>query len=276
MLGTGTMGAPMAENIAGAGLDVAAWNRTAEKAQGLDGVEAAESVAQAVEGAELVLTMLSDDAAVEAVADEMLGSIGDDAVWLEMSTVGIDTTERLGERARERGVAFVDAPVVGTKQPAEQGKLTVLASGPREARERAKPVFDAVGATTVELGDAGEGTRLKLVINSWLVSLVAGLAETIAFAESIGVDPKVFLDTIDGGPVGPPYAKLKGEAMVQREFPPAFALSLTRKDAGLVLRAAEREGFEPKLVGTIAEILDRAIERGHGDDDMAAAITAYD
>jgi 3-hydroxyisobutyrate dehydrogenase len=276
VLGTGTMGAPMAVNVAAAGMDVRAWNRTAEKAQGLDGVEPAGSVGEAVDGAELVVTMLSDGAAVEEIAGDLLESIGDDAVWLQMSTIGLEAHERLEKRAAERGVAFVDAPVVGTKQPAEQGQLTLLASGPADARERAKPLFDAVGANTIELGEAGEGTRLKLVINSWLVSLVAGLAETIAFAEAIGVDPKVFLDTIDGGPTGPPYAALKGGAMIKREFPAAFSLSLTRKDAGLVLDAAREAGFDPPLVETIAGVLDRAIEKGHGDDDMAAAIAAYD
>jgi 3-hydroxyisobutyrate dehydrogenase len=276
VLGTGTMGAPMAVNIAAGGQTVRAWNRTAEKAQGLDGVEAFESVAEAVDGADLVVTILSDGEAVESVAQEALPAMGDDAVWIQMSTVGIDATERLAKLASERGVAFVDAPVIGTKQPAEQGKLTVLASGPDAARERAKPVFDAVAASVVELGEAGEGNRLKVVVNSWLATLVAGLAEAVAFSEAIGVDPKLFLDTIDGGPTGPAYAQLKGKAMVEREFPTAFALSLTRKDVGLVLEAAERYGFDAKLARTIAELMDRAIERGHGDEDMAAVIHSYD
>jgi 3-hydroxyisobutyrate dehydrogenase len=164
--------------------------------------------------------------------------------------------------------------VVGTKQPAEQGELTVLASGPGEARERARPVFDAVAAKVVDLGDAGEGTRLKLVINNWLVTLVEGLAETLAFAEAIGTDPQAFLDTIDGGPLGPAYAQLKGKAMLAREFPPAFTLALARKDAGLVLDAAERAGFDAALAATVARKMDEAIEQGHGDEDMAATFYA--
>ena len=276
VLGTGTMGAPMAVNIAAAGHSVRAWNRTPGRARGLDGVDARDSASEAVEGADVVMTMLSDGAAVEAVAGDALPAMRDDAVWLQTSTVGVVASERLERLAGERGVALVDAPVVGTKQPAEQGTLTVLASGPSEARERVKPVLDAVAATVVDLGEAGEGTRFKLVVNSWLVALVAGLAETIAFAEAIGVDPGVFLETIDGGPVGPPYAKLKGSAMVEREFPTAFSLALTRKDAGLVVEAAERAGFEPRLVRTIGAVFDRAIESGHGDEDMAAAICAYD
>jgi 3-hydroxyisobutyrate dehydrogenase len=268
VLGTGTMGAPMARNLAGAGLEVRVWNRTAEKARAIDGAEAFGSAAGAAAGADFVVTMLSDgDAVEEAVREVDFGG----ADWLQMSTVGIEATERLMAGA---SVPFVDAPVVGTKQPAEEGKLTVLASGPREARERARPIFDAVAARVIELGDAGEGTRLKLVINSWLVSLVQGLAETIAFAEAIGIDPARFLETIDGGPTGPAYAQLKGKAMIAREFPTAFSLALARKDAGLVIEAAEQAGFDAALAGVIARKMDAAIAEGHGDEDMAATIFA--
>jgi 3-hydroxyisobutyrate dehydrogenase len=222
-----------------------------------------------------VVTMLTDGRAVEEVMREALERMPDGAVWVQMSTVGIEAIEQLARLAGERGVAFVDAPVLGTKQPAEQGQLIVLASGPAEARERAGPVFDAVGAKTLDLGEAGEGTRLKLVINTWIVALMGGLAETIAFAESIGVDPKRFLETIDGAPMGTPYAQLKGAAMVEREFPPAFALAGARKDARLVVEAAERAGLEATLTRTIGELFDVAIEKGHGDEDMAAALYAY-
>jgi 3-hydroxyisobutyrate dehydrogenase len=275
VLGTGTMGAPMAANIAAAGHRVRVWNRTSEKANAVEGGEAVAAPAEAVAEAEIVVTMLTDGRAVEEVMREALERMPDGAVWVQMSTVGIEAIEQLARLAGERGVAFVDAPVLGTKQPAEQGQLIVLASGPAEARERAGPVFDAVGAKTLDLGEAGEGTRLKLVINAWIVALMGGLAETIAFAESIGVDPKRFLETIDGAPMGTPYAQLKGAAMVEREFPPAFALAGARKDARLVVEAAERAGLEATLTRTIGELFDVAIEKGHGDEDMAAALYAY-
>jgi 3-hydroxyisobutyrate dehydrogenase len=274
VLGTGTMGAAMARNIAGADMDVRVWNRSRERAEDT-GLEVADSPAAAVDGADVMLTMLSDGDVVDDVAREALGGLRDDAVWLQMSTVGIAANERLAAIASEHGVPFVDAPVVGTRQPAEQGKLTVLASGPKDARERAKPVFDAVAASVVELGDAGEGSALKIVVNSWLAALVAGLAETIALAEAIGVDPKVFLETIEGGPTGPQYAQLKGGAMIAGEYPTAFSLSLTRKDVGLVIEAAESKGFDAKLARSIAALFDRAIEDGHGAKDMAAVIEAY-
>jgi 3-hydroxyisobutyrate dehydrogenase len=268
VLGTGTMGAPMARNLAEAGLEVRVWNRTAEKARQVEGAQAFETASEAAAGADFVLTILSDGEAVEeAVRDLDFGG----AIWLQMSTVGIAATERLMEIA---SVPFVDAPVVGTKEPAEQGKLTVLSSGPRDARERAKPVFEAVGARTIELGEAGEGTRLKLVINSWLVILVEGLAETLAFSEAIGVDPDKFLETINGGPLGPAYAQLKGKMMIARKFDPSFALALARKDARLVLEAAHRHGFDAALVEVVARKMDKAIADGHGDEDMAATFLA--
>jgi 3-hydroxyisobutyrate dehydrogenase len=138
----------------------------------------------------------------------------------------------------------------------------------------AASVFDAVGSRTVELGEAGEGTRLKLVLNNWLVTLVEGLAETIAFSESVGIDPEKFLDTIDGGPLGPAYAQLKGKMMLARDFPASFSLALARKDAALVLEAAERHGFDAALARVIVDKMDAAIAAGHGDEDMAATVYA--
>jgi 3-hydroxyisobutyrate dehydrogenase len=272
VLGTGMMGAPMARNVVEAGLTVRVWNRTIEKASGVEGAQVCSTPADAADGADFLLTMLADGEAVEETVSD--GVLQGDAAWLQMSTVGIAASERLMKLAADSGTPFVDAPVVGTKQPAEKGELTVLASGPLEVRERAGPVFDAVGARTVELGDAGEGTRLKLVVNSWLVTMVESLAETLAFAEAIDVDPERFLDTIEGGPLGPAYAQLKGKMMIARKFDPAFSLALARKDAGLVLEAAERYGFDAALVDVVARKMDAAIEQGRGDDDMAATFLA--
>jgi 3-hydroxyisobutyrate dehydrogenase len=270
VLGTGTMGAPMARRLIEAGLEVRAWNRTRAKAEAVEGAVVCDSAAEAASGAGLVVTMLADGAAVE----EAVGDVSFGGPWLQMSTVGIAACERLAALAEERGAAFVDAPVLGTKQPAEKGELVVLASGPAEARDAARPVFEAVGSRVVELGEAGEGTRLKLVLNNWLVTLVEGLAETVALAEAIGVDPALFLDTIDGGPLGPAYAQLKGRAMIAREFPAAFSLALARKDAGLVLEAAESCGFDAALARVVASKMDEAIGAGHGDEDMAATVYA--
>jgi 3-hydroxyisobutyrate dehydrogenase len=274
VLGTGIMGGPMARNLAAAGHEVRAWNRSPEKAQGLDGVEPAETIADAVRGAEVVVTMLADADAVEAVVREALQAMDGGSVLVQTSTIGPEGTARVAELAAEAGVPFVDAPVLGTKKPAEDGKLTVLASGPEDVRERVQPVFDAIGATTLWLGDAGAGSRLKLVVNTWLLSLTEGLAEAIALAEALGVDPQTFLDAIDGGPVGSPYANLKGKLMIERDFPASFPLELALKDAKLALAAAEEQGLRLGALQAVAEQMERAVEAGHGQADMAATIHA--
>ncbi len=277
ILGTGIMGAAMARNLLEAGMHVRAWNRSREKAEPLaeDGAEVADTPTGAAENADFLLTMLSDaDAIEETVAEGVLPALAEGGVWLQMSTVGIEGTERLGELAAGSGVAFVDAPVLGTKAPAEQGQLVVLASGPEEVHERCESVFGAVGSRTVWLGEAGEGSRLKLVVNNWIVGLLGVLAETVAFARATGVDPQKFLETIEGGPLGLPYAQMKGAMMIKGDFPTSFSAKLARKDAGLVLDAADASGLDMVVASAVAARLDEAIEAGHGEDDMAAVYEA--
>jgi 3-hydroxyisobutyrate dehydrogenase len=273
VLGTGIMGAAMARNLLAAGTEVCVWNRTREKADPLarDGAAVAASPAEATEGAEFMVTMLSDTAAVEdAVGEGALSALGEGGVWLQTSTLGMEGSARLTEMASQHDVAYVDAPVLGTRQPAEQGQLIVLASGPEEVRERCAPLFDAIGSRTLWLGEAGAGTRLKLVVNNWIVGLVAVLAETVAFARRIGVEPERFLETIEGGPLGLPYARIKGHMMIEDEFPTSFSLALARKDAGLVLEAADAQALRLAITEAVAARFDAAIEAGHGDEDLAA------
>ncbi|MDQ3911071.1 MAG: NAD(P)-dependent oxidoreductase, partial [Actinomycetota bacterium] len=236
VLGAGIMGAAMARNLLEAGMEVRVWNRSREKAEPLieGGAKVADSPAEAAEGADFLITMLPDADVVEEAVDGVDGPLpvlAEDGVWLQTSTVGFEGNERLEKVAAEHGVAYVDAPVLGTRQPAEQGQLVVLASGPEGVRERSQPVFDAIGGKTLWLGGAGTGSRLKLVVNNWLVGLLGVLAETITFAEAIGVDPTRFLEVIEGGPLGLPYAQIKGKMMIEEEFPTSFSLKLARKDA---------------------------------------------
>jgi 3-hydroxyisobutyrate dehydrogenase len=278
VLGTGTIGGPMARNLAAAGLEVRAWNRSREKAEPLadHGVAVANSPAEAAAGADAVLTMLPDGDAVQEVMEAgALEAMGTGATWVQTSTVGLRATEQLKGLADANAVQFVDAPVLGTKQPAEEGALVVLASGPEEVEARCRPVFEAIGSKTVWLGEAGAGSRMKLVLNSWLVALVAGLAETIALARALGEDPGRFLEIIDGGPIGLPYAELKGRAMIEGDYPTSFRLQLAQKDAGLVVEAAEQAGLSPEVAKAAVRMYSRAAELGHGDEDVAAVIEAY-
>ena len=279
VLGTGIMGAAMARNLLSAGMEVRVWNRSREKAEPLtdDGATVADSPTEAAEGAGFVLTMLADaDAVAEAAGGEngALSALPEDGVWLQTSTVGLEGQEKLAGIADEHGVYYVDAPVLGTKEPAEQGQLIVLASGPEEVRERCQPVFDAVGSKSLWLGSAGAGSDLKLVTNNWIVGLLGALAETISFAEALGVDPNRFLEVIEGGPLGVPYAQMKGQMMIEEEFPTSFSANLARKDANLVLQAAEANGLRLPLTEAAAEHFDEAINAGHGEEDMAAIYQA--
>jgi len=271
-LGTGIMGAPMAANIAKAGLDVRVWNRTREKAEPLSDIATvADSAASAAEGADILVTMLADGPAVASAFEGASPASG--TLWLQMSTVGLEWTDRLAATAEKAGVVFVDAPVLGTRQPAEQAQLLVLGSGPEEARPAATPVFDAVGMRTIWLGPAGRGSRLKLVMNAWVLALTNATAESLGLARALGLDPALFLETIKGGGLDVGYAHVKGGAMLAGEYPPAFPAGLAAKDARLVVEAA---GDEVDVAGAKAALahLEAAVEAGHGDEDMAALYRA--
>jgi 3-hydroxyisobutyrate dehydrogenase len=278
LLGTGTMGAPMARNLARAGHAVVAWNRTSAKAEALaeDGVRAVATPEAALAEAELVVTMLADGPATETVlggSDAALAALPDGGIWIQMSTVGPPAADRLAALAADHDVRFVDAPVLGSAEPARRGELSILASGPEEVRNRCASVFDAVGARTVWLGPAGKGSRLKVVVNAWLMSTTAALAETIALAERLDVDPASFLDVTDRGAIGALYTDLNGPAMAERAFPLNFPLELAAKDAALALEAVGDAADLRVFSATHAQFA-RAEELGHGRRDWAAVIFA--
>jgi 3-hydroxyisobutyrate dehydrogenase len=276
-LGTGIMGAPMARHLAEAGHDVTVWNRTAAKARPLaeHGAHVAEDPAAATTGAEVVVTMLTDGAVVEDVMAEAAPALGDGALWWQASTVGVSGTEALVALAEDHGLTLVDAPVLGTKGPAESGDLVVLASGPAAARETLAPLFDAVGSKTISLGDEpGTATRFKLVMNHWVLGLTDAIAETIAFAEGVDLDPSLFLDAIEGGSLDVGYAHLKGPGMIAGELPVAFPLKHALKDAELILEAGERHALDLALARTVRDRYAGAADAGHADDDMGMVIAA--
>ncbi|MFB6636537.1 NAD(P)-dependent oxidoreductase [Streptomyces chartreusis] len=280
VLGTGIMGAAMARNLAKAGHSVRAWNRTRAKAQPLaaDGAFVADSPAEAVEGADVVLTMLYDGPATLEVMREAAPGLRSGAVWMQSTTAGIDGIAALVAFADEHGLVFYDAPVLGTRQPAEAGQLTVLAAGPAEGREKVTPVFDAVGARTVwtgEDGGAGSATRLKLVANSWVLAVTNAAGEVLALSKALDVDPQRFFEVIDGGPLDMGYLRAKtGLVLNDRLSPAAFAVSTAAKDARLIVEAGERHGVQLDVATASAERFERATAQGHGDEDMAAAYFA--
>ena len=277
LLGTGTMGAGMARNIAAAGIPLRVWNRTREKAAPLAGTGAtvADSPAEAVRGADVVLTMLYDTASVESALTEARDGLAEGQVLLQQSTVGVEGAERLGALAAELGLVYVDAPVLGTKKPAADGALVVLASGPEDVHDRIGPVLDAIGSRTQWVGEAGQGSRLKLVANSWVLTVLEGIAEALTFAKALDLDPRQFLAAVQGGAMDAPYVQLKGNAMLAGSFDPAFALDGAAKDAALMRDAAQAAGVDIAIVEVAKRYLDAASAAGHGAEDMAATYLAH-
>ena len=279
VLGLGTMGTPIARRLLAAGHDVSVWNRTRARAEplGAAGARLADTPGEAAAAADVVVTILADAAAVEAAmtgADGALPRMRSDAVWLQMSTIGVAATERFAALAAERGLAYVDAPVMGSKPDAEAGTLRPLVAAPPAARAACAPVLDAVSERVINAGERpGAGSALKLVANGWIVNTVANLAESFALAEALGIDPALLLEVIRGRAFDMAYAHMKGALMLEREFPPAFALKLARKDLGLIAEAAAGK-IELPLASATAARFDRAIALGHGEEDMAAVYYA--
>ncbi len=277
VLGTGVMGAGMARSLRRAGVEVDAWNRTREKAEPLaeDGVRVHGSVAEAVADADVVVLMLFDTDAVLAVLAEGLPAAGD-AVWVQSSTIGLDGTRRATALAEQAGVAFVDAPVLGTKQPAEQGSLVFLASGPEALRGRVEPAFEAMGSKTIWVGEEpGRGSALKLVCNSFVGTLTAAVGQSVGLARQLGLDPQLFLDALDGGASDSPYVHAKGAMMLADDYPASFTLDGVRKDFALIRDAEAASGTRTTLTEAALACFDAAAAQGHGADDMASVVAAF-
>jgi 3-hydroxyisobutyrate dehydrogenase len=280
VLGTGIMGAAMARNLARAGHTVRAWNRTRAKAEPLtaDGIEISDTPAGAVTDADVVLTMLHDGPAALDVMREAAPALRPGAAWVQSTTAGIEALGGLAAFAEERRLVFYDAPVLGTRQPAEAGQLTVLAAGPVAGREKVAPVFEAVGARTVwtgEDGAAGTATRLKLVANSWVLATTNAAGEVLALAKALGVEPQSFFDTIAGGPLDMGYLRAKTALVLEDRLSPAqFGVATAAKDARLIVEAGRLNGVRLDVAAASAERFERAAAQGHGDEDMAAAYFA--
>jgi 3-hydroxyisobutyrate dehydrogenase len=275
VLGTGIMGAGMARSLLRAGHSVRVWNRTAARAQPLaaDGATVADSAAAAVEGAEVVLVMLWDTAAVLDVLGTAAAA-APDAVWLQASTLGPGGMREVA--AAQPGLRLVDAPVLGTKGPAEQGKLVALLSGSSADLEAARPVVEGFSARSVYAGpELGEASALKLVANAWVATMNAAIGQSIALAEGLGLDPALFLEAVRGGAMDAPYLHLKAELITKGDFPPAFTLAGALKDVELIRAAARTASVADDVLAGLASVYGRAVDAGHGEEDMSAVYLAF-
>jgi len=275
VVGAGTMGSAITRRLLSVGMTVAVWDRSPQRAVALAelGATAFDDPSDAVAAATVVLTLLPT---AEAVTDVMIGrgvgeSLATQAVWVQMGTIGVEATENLGleVRARRPDVAFVDAPVSGSRAPAESGQLLVLASGPEAAVRRVSPVFDAIGRSTMWLGPAGAGSRMKLVLNTWLAFEVEAAAEAAALATRLGIAPGALADAVDGNPLASPLAAAKLAKMQSADDRSDFALGWALKDLELM-----RASVGPRPAPIALAIADRwraLVDQGHGGLDVSAA-----
>jgi 3-hydroxyisobutyrate dehydrogenase len=275
VLGAGIMGSAMTRNLVAAGLNTRVWDRSAAATAPLAaaGAVVGTTAPKEVWDAEVVITMLPTDDAVESVIFDggVADAFADGCVWAQMGTIGIESTLRIRDRlaAQRPSVIFVDAPVSGSKGPAEQGQLLILASGPAAAADRVDPVFDILGRKTVWLGQVGQGSMVKLVVNTYMSILIEGVAETMELADRLGISHEQLAEAIEGGPLDAPIADAKLHKIDRGDYAPEFPLEWALKDVDLAISAAGDQ--TPPLLAALSRQWHAAVAAGHGRQDVSAA-----
>jgi 3-hydroxyisobutyrate dehydrogenase len=271
LLGVGLMGSAMAHRLLDRGIEVVAWNRHPEPAVALEerGARRVDRPAELVPAVDVVLTMLPTAPIVLEVVEPLLADWPEGTIWLQMSSVGAAEADRLAEVSRAHGVTLVDAPVSGSTHPAEEGELTILASGPDSARGPVEPVFEALGSRVLWVGEAGMGSRLKMAANHWMIAMTAALAESMHLCEAMGLDQQRFVELLDGGPLGSAYGLMKLDEMRAHDYPAGFPVRLALKDLELV-REVERSSKAPMPLLDAAHERFLAANEAHADEDLAA------
>ena len=279
-LGTGTMGHAMATRALGAGIPTIVWNREPRATRDLAdlGAEVAESVADAARRATIVVTMVTNADAVLAIAKDqgMVASLAPGAIWAQMSTIGDGGIKRVESlvRAERPDVILIDAPVSGSKEPAEQGQLTIFASGPDSAQSWLGPLFDALGRRTIWAGPVGTGSKLKLVANTWLALAAEAVNVSVAFAHQLGLETESVMNALGDGPLVSPWQAAKLERIARGDYSAQFALSLALKDVHLALDDAGSERFE--TLAALAKEWEEVVGLGFGDNDLTVVTQALE
>jgi 3-hydroxyisobutyrate dehydrogenase len=261
----------MAHRLLDQGIPLIAWDRNSERVRGLGERGAAEATApgDVVSGAGVVITMLPTAEIVLDVIERLLEAWPKGTIWLQMSSVGAAEADQLARVADAHAVTIVDAPVSGSTHPAEEGQLTILASGPDSARSVLEPVFAALASRVMWVGEAGMGSRLKLAANQWMITMVAALAESMHLCDAMGLDQQHFRALLDGGPLGSVYAVQKLDEMLRHEYPAGFPVRLALKDLELVHEVEESSRTAmPVLDAALARFMTAGDELA--DQDVAA------
>jgi 3-hydroxyisobutyrate dehydrogenase-like beta-hydroxyacid dehydrogenase len=273
-LGLGIMGHAMATNLVNAGHEVTVWNRTPGKL--VEGAGIAPTPAAAALGAEVVWLCVSDTAAVEKILFGPEGieqALTDGMIIADSSTISPSSTVRFAKRVRSKGVAYVDAPMTGSKIGAANGTLIFMVGGDEATIDRLGPLFAAMGKKVFRMGETSKGQATKLAMNLQIALIFEGFAEALTLATKLGVDSKQLLSLIDATMVRSGVVDYKGPFILQRDFTPNFPLRLMHKDIRLALEAAKEARVKLPALETVEEIYEMATEDGHKDLDYAATLT---
>jgi 3-hydroxyisobutyrate dehydrogenase len=272
LVGLGHMGTAVAERLLDAGHDLRVYNRTPNKAEPLAarGATVAARVEELAAAVDVVLTSLSDDEALEAVAAAIAPAAGRGTVLVDMSTVSPGASARVAGLAEEAGIRYLRAPVSGNPTVVRAGNLSFIVSGPREALEQAEPVLRAIGPTIHYVGEGEQARTVKLAVNLVIAGLAELMAEALVLAEASGVPRRAFLETLGGSAAGAPFVAYKTEPILRDDYSATFTTRLMEKDVDLVLEASEAAGVRLPLAVEIKALVRSAVEAGYGDDDFMA------
>lgn len=275
-IGLGIMGSAMAANLVKAGYDVTVWNRSPDACQLLAGMGATIEVSPkaVAENSDIIISMMANPAAVEAIrdgADGIIAGLSEGKGFIDMSTIDAETSLESARLAHAAGALYLEAPVAGSRKPAEDATLTIMAAGDRQLYDSALPLFDKMGKKILYLGDTGNASRMKLANNLVMGGMLTALCEGLALAAKSGLDTAQLLEVLDAGAVSNPMFRLKGpQITANREFPAAFPLKHMQKDLRLALRLAEEVGQPLYATATVNELFKSAVAENLGDADFAA------
>jgi len=277
VIGLGIMGGPMAAILVKAGFEVVGYNRSPDKVAALveTGGRGADSVAEAVREADVVITMVPDSPDVEAVTtgdDGVFANARSGALYIDMSTIRPDVAVRVAEAGRKAGLRVLDAPVSGGEAGAKEASLSIMVGGEADDFAAARPVLDAVGKTIVHVGPAGSGQTVKAANQLIVAGNIELLAEAVVFLEAYGVDTRAALEVLGGGLAGSTVLDRKGANMLAREFTPGFRLALHHKDLGIVTSAAREAGVVIPLGAVVAQLVAALVARGDGGLDHSGLL----
>ena len=274
-IGTGIMGSRMAAHLLKQGHELHVHNRTRHRTSSLveSGAIWAETAWEAAEQMDVVVTMLAHPASVEQMAlgpDGFLGRMSAGSIWVDCSTVNPSFSQHMAGEAKGSGVRFLDAPVGGSKGPAERAELVFLVGGEAKDLEACRPVLEAMGRAVVHVGGNGMGSAMKIVINNLLGTTMEAFAESMVLGESLGISQKMLFDVILGGIVAPQFIGLKREKLEQEDYEPEFPLRWLQKDLEMVAQTAYEQGVAMPIGNAAKEIYQLAVRRGLGDLDFSA------